>query len=174
MSQVKWFDRKFDFSSQQNIFPAIIERLWGTPLRLKERVLNLPEDVLDMKLDSTWSVKENIGHLIDSEPLWQGRLEDILAEEKYLRPMDLANTRTDDAHHNESEVGDLLERFQEVRTSTIEQLSGLDESDIFKFALHPRLEQPMRTQDLFLFVAEHDYHHLARITAIGKMASKIS
>ena len=48
----------------------------------------------------------------------------------------------------------------------LEKLIELNEEDVYKTALHPRLEQPMRTMDLFLFVAEHDDHHLARITAI--------
>jgi len=37
MSQVKWFDRQFDFSTTQNIFPSILERLRGTPVRLEEK-----------------------------------------------------------------------------------------------------------------------------------------
>jgi len=31
MDQIKWFERKFDFSNDQNILPSIIERLSGTP-----------------------------------------------------------------------------------------------------------------------------------------------
>jgi hypothetical protein len=42
----------------------------------------------------------------------------------------------------------------------------LKEEDVFKFSLHPRLKTPMRTIDLFTFVAEHDDHHLAKITEI--------
>ena len=37
MQQTKWFERKFDFNSQQNIFPSIIERLAGTTARLDEQ-----------------------------------------------------------------------------------------------------------------------------------------
>jgi hypothetical protein len=42
----------------------------------------------------------------------------------------------------------------------------LKEQDIYKTALHPSLKKLMRTIDLFLFVAKHDDHHLARITEI--------
>ena len=38
----------------------------------------------------------------------------------------------------------------------------LTEKQIFMSALHPRLKSPMRTMDHFLFVADHDDHHLAR------------
>ncbi len=34
MQQTKWITRKFTFDHQENIFPSIIERLEGTPIRL--------------------------------------------------------------------------------------------------------------------------------------------
>ena len=94
MQKVKWFDRSFNFSTQQNIFPSIIERLSGTPARLEEKLRSIPSALLEIKPDNTWSIKENIGHLTDLEPLWQGRLQDIINGEKELRPTDLANAKT--------------------------------------------------------------------------------
>jgi len=44
----------------------------------------------------------------------------------------------------------------------------ISEKEVFKYALHPRLKTPMRTMDLFLFVAEHDDHHLAQISKLNK------
>ena len=169
MKQIKWFDRKFDFSFEQNIFPSIIERLRGTPVRLVDKVGGIPEAFLNFKPKNTWSIKENIGHLTDLEPLWQGRLEDILSGEKELRPTDLLNRKTDLANHNSKDVNDLISDFTEMRNATVAKLETLNEVDVFRFALHPRLKKPMRTMDLFLFVADHDDHHLARITEISKM-----
>ncbi|MBV8391473.1 MAG: hypothetical protein JO080_16825 [Mucilaginibacter sp.] len=85
MKKVKWFERSFDFSKDQNIFPSIIERLRGTPARLEEKFKSIPTEILEMKVDNTWSIKENVGHLIDLEPLWQGRLEDIQNGEIEMR-----------------------------------------------------------------------------------------
>src|SRR6185369_13424264 len=114
MEQTKWFDRKFDFSHTQNIFPSIIERLRGTPARLEEKVQTISENVAIAKTNGGWSVKENIGHLIDLEPLWMGRLEDILNKELHLRPTDLANKKTDEANHNERGLEDLLKEFRSI------------------------------------------------------------
>ncbi|MBC8367786.1 hypothetical protein H8E52_10280 [bacterium] len=36
-------------------------------------------------------------------------------------------------------------------------------------ALHPRLKTPMRACDMLYFMAEHDDHHLARISEIIKV-----
>jgi uncharacterized damage-inducible protein DinB len=114
-------------------------------------------------------MKENIGHLTDLEPLWQGRLEDIINGEAELRPTDLANQKTDLANHNARSLEELLSSFRQIRAETVLMLEKLDEEIIFRSALHPRLKTPMRTMDLFLFVAEHDDHHLARITELYKL-----
>ncbi len=166
MKQEKWFERKFDFSSDQNIFPSIIERLAGTPARLDEKFLSIPENITMIRVNNTWTIKENVGHLTDLEPLWQGRLQDILNGEKELRPTDLQNRKTTEANHNAVPIEPLLKDFRQIRKQTIELLQHLNKEQIFLSALHPRLKTPMRTMDLFLFVAEHDDHHLARITEL--------
>lgn len=168
MKQVKWFDRDFRFDYSQNIFPSIVERLWGTPIRLEEKLKMISPELLTRRMDNSWSIKENIGHLIDLEPLWQGRVEDILEGREELRPADLQNTRTYEADHNTTPVEELLASFKKVRTQTLELINGLSEEQVFMSALHPRLKTPMRMIDLFLFVADHDDHHLARITELVK------
>jgi len=172
MKTVKWFERSFDFSKDQNIFPSIIERLKGTPARLEEKFKSIPSEIMGTKFDKTWSIKENVGHLTDLEPLWQGRLEDIQNGEIEMRPTDLANRKTDEANHNAQSIEKLLSDFREIRELTIRVIENLDEETIFKSALHPRLKTPMRTMDLFLFVAEHDDHHLARITELVKLLNQ--
>lgn len=169
MQQIKWFDRKFNFDSEQNIFPSIVERLSDTPLRLENKIQSIYSSVLKDRINNTWSIQENIGHLIDLEPLWHGRFEDIRNGKLELRPTDLQNTKTDLANHNESKVEELLSTFRKLRQQTIILIENINEEMVFKSALHPRLKTPMRTMDLFLFVAEHDDHHLARITAIAEL-----
>src|SRR4051812_17495720 len=107
MEQTKWFDRSFNFENEQNIFPTIIERLSGTPIRLEEKVKYLSEDMLVFPLNNTWTIKENIGHLIDLEPLWQERFDDIKNAKPELRPTDLQNTKTDLANHNAKSLQEL-------------------------------------------------------------------
>jgi uncharacterized damage-inducible protein DinB len=171
-TQTKWFDRKFDFSFSQNIFPSILERLRITPTSLVKKMQNVPEDVLILKTNGNWSIKENIGHLIDLEPLWLGRLDDILNNEKFLRVADLTNSKTDRANHNSKSVNNLLDEFTKLRKETVHRLEQLKESEIYQSALHPRLNTPMRTMDHFLFVAEHDDHHMRTIEHILSTHSK--
>lgn len=166
MQQIKWFDRKFNFDSAQNIFPSAIERLAGTPARLEEKFKFISPEMQEIRIDDSWTIKENVGHLTDLEPLWQGRLYDILNNETELRTTDLLNSKTTEANHNAVSIEVLLSNFRQIRNETICMIEKLTEEEIFKFALHPRLKTPMRTMDLFLFVSDHDDHHLDRITEL--------
>ena len=172
MKQVQWFSRNFNFTSDQNTFPSILERLAGTPARLEEKVKSIPPQVLSIRVDNTWTIKENAGHLTDLEPLWQGRLDDIISGKDELRPTDLQNTKTSSANHDAVPTEELLNRFRQIRTQTLKLLQTLNEQQVFMAALHPRLKTPMRTMDLFLFVAEHDDHHLARITELVRLLTQ--
>jgi uncharacterized damage-inducible protein DinB len=169
MEKVKWFDRNFNFEFTQNIFPSVIERLAGTPVRLEEKLTSIASAALTCRINNTWTVKENVGHLIDLEPLWQGRFEDIINGQIELRTTDLQNNKTHLANHNEKPLNELLQSFRHIRQQTISMIEDIEEETVFKSALHPRLKTPMRTIDLFLFVADHDDHHLARITELLKV-----
>lgn len=169
MEQTRWFDRKFDFGKEENIFPSLLERLMGTPVRLEAKIREIPPEFLGQRIGDKWSIKENIGHLTDLEPLWQGRLEDIQNGLPEMRPADLENRKTTQAGHNQTAIETLLQNFRQCRQETLQSLMGIDEAMVFKSSLHPRLKTPMRTMDLFLFVAEHDDHHLACISAITKI-----
>jgi uncharacterized damage-inducible protein DinB len=173
MGQANWFDRTFEFSGAENIMPSLIERLDGTAIRLRAKMKKINPTLYTTKPKGKWSMLEHIGHLADLEPLWQGRLDDILKGQQELRPTDLANTRTTEANHNSKSLNQLLDGFEALRNITLGALNNLKEEDIFKSALHPRLKSPMRTRDLFTFVAEHDDHHLAKITEIWKSQTNL-
>jgi uncharacterized damage-inducible protein DinB len=167
MERINWFDRKFDFSTNQNIMPTLIERLEGTPARVAEKLKKIDPSRHKIKPNDKWSILEHVGHLSDLEPLWQGRLADILNGEKEMRATDITNRKTDEANHNEKPPRDLIDDFSILRASTVNALRKLTDEDVFRSALHPRLKTQMRLIDMFLFVAEHDDHHLAAITELS-------
>lgn len=166
MKQINWFDRTFEFPKEQNIFPAIIDRLEGTLIRLDHKIASAMPESLIYKSDGKWSVQEHIGHLADLEPLWQGRLVDILKGLEIMREADLTNKKTEEANHNQRSIEEVFTDFKSLRLQTIQSLNQLSEEEVFKSSLHPRLMQPMRILDLFLFTAEHDDHHLVMIKQI--------
>ena len=161
-----WFEQKFDLAYSVNAFPEVLERVGGTPARLERRLEGIDHDVVTFQPDGAWSIQEHVGHLGDLEPLWAGRLDDLVDRAERLRPADLANTATHEAHHNDTELQKLLAAFREHRETVVSRLEALGPPDLTRTALHPRLEQPMSIVDLFYFVGEHDDHHLATITRL--------
>ncbi len=162
---MKWFDRKFRFETDAALFPNILERLRGTPARIEERLNGIEPDLLIARPpDGSWTIQENVGHLLDLEPLWRGRVDDFLSGAAALREADLSNRRTHEAGHNDRPISEILGEFRRARVALVEALDSVDPAQAGRTALHPRLGQKMRLIDHAVFVAEHDDHHLARIT----------
>ena len=168
---MRWFDRPFTLGMPTHLFPNVVERVRGTPARLEERIETIDPGSWSRAADGRWSIQENVGHLLDLEPLWLGRLQDLEEGHDVLREADLENRKTHEAAHDHTEMTDLLARFRAARAEIVEHLDALGSGDLERTALHPRLKQPMTVTDLFFFVAEHDDHHLARITAIAREAA---
>ncbi|UCD17066.1 MAG: DinB family protein [Candidatus Zixiibacteriota bacterium] len=166
MKNIIWFDRKFVFDLAPEMFPLVVERLRGTPARLEEITGGLSPGVLTYRVGTSWTIMENAGHLLDLEPLWNGRVDDFFAGEKRLRAADLKNTKTHEASHNAASLAELLRSFRAEREKMVARFDAMDVREIVLTALHPRLDQPMRMIDLAFFVAEHDDHHLACITRL--------
>jgi uncharacterized damage-inducible protein DinB len=163
-----WFERRFDFAYPIGRFPCIFERVRGTAARLEELVRSFPADILTVKIDGKWSIKEQIGHLYDLDALHDARIDDYLAGAKTLRPADLKNKKTYDAHHNEKPVEVLLKQFREARAHFVQRIEGMNEQQLALVSIHPRLQQQMRMVDMVFFVAEHDDHHIASMSEIAR------
>lgn len=168
MARRVWFDRVFELGLAAESLPDILERLRGTPARLEERVRDVPNTAMTPKIEERWSIQENVGHLLDLEPLWAGRVDDLAHGAESLRPADLLNRATDEARHNQSDLGEILDAFRRARAELVDRIESFDEADLARSALHPRLRLPMTVVDLAFFVAEHDDHHLARITDLRR------
>ena len=111
-----------------------------------------------------WSIKKEIGHLIDLEPLWLTRMQEIFDGKKDLSSADLSNTKTHETPHDKYLLPNLVHEFRGHRLKLIALLRQAELADLEKAARHPRLGTPMRAIDLAFFIAEHDDHHLAQIT----------
>ncbi len=162
MPKLPWIDRTFSFPDDVRTYPDVIERFRGTPARIEDRVRSVPREALT-RTDGGWTILQNIGHLLDLEPLWDGRLDDYLAGRPELRPADMTNLKTREAGHNEKQLADLLAEFRRERTRQAVKLDTLAEPDFSRVSIHPRLKMPLRLVDAVAFVCAHDDYHLARI-----------
>lgn len=172
MQRTKWIERKFTFDYPAGWLPNILERLRGTSVRIKEMITEFSESDMEFKPSGKWSIKENIGHLIDLEDLHEGRLDDFIDGKQDLRAADMSNAKTLAANHNFRNSKELLNEFTERRRQFIAKLQNLSDDIQNSSALHPRLQVMMRPIDVAFFTAEHDDHHLADIREIIKIQNR--
>jgi uncharacterized damage-inducible protein DinB len=163
---LRWMDRKFEFTTPVEQFATVLERLRGTPARVEEKVRGLSPAVLTRRDGEAWSIQEHLGHLLDLDELHLGRIDDFLAGAATLRAADPQNRKTHEAEHNRREIKQLAQDFRRERRLFVERLEGIEPALLSRTALHPRLQQQMRVVDMAWFVAEHDDHHLARMTEL--------
>jgi uncharacterized damage-inducible protein DinB len=168
---IKWIERQFHEKPDAGTFPMVVERLAGTLARVDEKIACVPPEMLTQRIGDAWTIQEHVGHLCDLEPLWTARLDEFAAGAPELTAADMSNQKTRDANHNDSSIEDLQRAFRDARNTIIERLESMDESTVLHAAIHPRLQRPMRTIDLCVFVAEHDDHHLARMSELWRALS---
>lgn len=171
MNKMKWVDKKFQFDLSQDHYGSVLKKLRETPEKIVQLVSSLTEDVLTKRIEGCWSIKENIGHLIDLEELHDGRIDDFIAGKEILRSADLNNKKTDEANHNSKKITDLLSQLKMVRENFVKRMKHLDVQILSRSSKHPRLNQPMRPIDMAKFVLEHDEHHIETIKELIRQLS---
>ena len=168
MDVKRWVDRSFRFDVSLDLFPDVLERVRGTPARIEEKVRQVSPQVLTRRDGDKWSLQEHIGHLLELDGLHIARLDDYLAGAATLRPADITNRATTEANYNQRNITAVLRDFRAARLHFVERLEAWDPERVAVSAIHPRLQQPMRLVDMVYFVAEHDDHHLARMSELAK------
>lgn len=167
--RIKWTERKFDFSFPAALYPEMIERLRGTPVRLEDRIGALPLEILRRRDGERWSIQENAGHLLDLESLVQQRLDEYIAGASELHAADMTNRQTYAANHNDVPLQSILTEFRRQHLQIVSDLDDLDAEMFSRSAFHPRLKVQMRLVDMVFFQAEHDDFHLARVSELIRL-----
>src|SRR5918911_5685702 len=172
VDRMEWIKRQFTFELPLGMYPNVVERVRGTPARLEDLTRSLPREILTRRDNDKWSIQEQAGHLLDLEPLGMNRLDDYEAGLETLHAADMTNRQTHEANHNASTIENILDEFRAERMALVRRLDGYDEAFVQKTALHPRTQLQMRVIDLAFFIAEHDDHHLARISELIRLFAK--
>ena len=169
VERMKWIKRQFSFELPLGMYGNVVERVRGTPARLEDLTRGLSPDILTRRDGDKWSIQEQAGHLLDLEDLGMRRLDDFEAARETLVAADMSNAKTHDANHNANTIGNILAQFRRERMDFVARLDAYDEAFVQRTALHPRLQMKIRVIDLVFFIAEHDDHHLARISQLKRM-----
>lgn len=158
---IDWLDRTWSFDLPVGAFPALLERLRGTPLRAAALIDGVSDRLARAHVRRRWCAKEHIGHLDDLHRLDTLRLRQFLNRVPTLAAADLTNRRTESAGHASAPASELLARFRRHRLALVSDLETVTAADLARTAIHPRLRRPIRLIDWLQFVADHDDHHLA-------------
>ncbi len=166
LRMMPWLERRFPAALPSSMFPTLLERLRGTPARVEDRLLGLDNARLARRDGDAWSVLENLGHLIFVEALWAGRVDDLEASAAEMRAARFEAWLVRAAEFDVRPAGHLCSAFRAKREALVARLASLDKDVLTHAAWHPRLRQPMGVVDLMYMAAEHDDHHLARISEL--------
>jgi hypothetical protein len=162
MKKLEWFQRQFVTGSPLGMFPFYLDRLEGTIARLKSKIAQADENLLSYQLDGKWSIKENIGHLGDVEGIGLKRISEI---RQGITPLSSAVIPAQRDFNNLS-TAEVLDYFIGNRLACLNAFTSLTNDELQLTGQHPRLKIIMSPVDLALFHAEHDDHHLTRISEI--------
>ena len=169
VDRTEWIKRQFSFELPLGMYANVVERVRGTPARLEDLTCGLARETLTRREGDKWSIQEQAGHLLDLEVLGMRRLDDFEAGRETLAAADMSNAKTHEANHNANTIENILSAFRKERMDFVQRLDAYDEALVKRTALHPRLKTQIRVIDLVFFIAEHDDHHLARISELKRL-----
>jgi hypothetical protein len=168
-----WTSRTFDHSLPLGLYPAVLERLRGTPSRAAALLNEFAAPLRTWRPGASWSAHEHLGHLDDLHGLDMRRIQNFMSAAAVLSAADMTNRSTDEAGHNATASAMLLDRLRLHRDELVQKLEDLDDTVVTRTALHPRLQRSLSVLDWMYFVAEHDDHHLAKAREVMRRASAV-
>jgi uncharacterized damage-inducible protein DinB len=152
-----------NFDLQESV--AVLKR---TPGALRALLAGLPDDwTLPNEGPETWSPFDVVGHLIDAEETnWMVRARVILEQGADRRFPPFDRLRHLSANKGKT-LGELLDRFAELRSRSLGELSGLrlTPAQLRLTGEHPEFGSVTLAQLLSTWVV-HDLGHMAQITRV--------
>lgn len=156
-----WLYRRWTFDSPTQLYPAVLERLRGTPARCDELARSVPPADLAKSVDGGWSIQRHIAHIADLERLLHQRLDAYEEGVHELPAADMSNERTVETDHESRPIEDVLASVRSERGRSLERLEAYPRDFFGRSAWHGRLGVQKRVVDTCQFFADHDDHHLA-------------
>jgi uncharacterized damage-inducible protein DinB len=165
MKIVRPTEKEFDVNSYQNRY---IQAVSGDDalLSLKENLLtvesflkNIPEEKLDYRYaEGKWSIKEILGHIIDTEKVLVYRaLSTARGDKQSLLGFD-EELFAANSNLGKKSLRSLLLQFKTQRKSTIQMFNSFGNRELSRMGLANGL--PTNARVLAWFIAGHELHHI--------------
>ncbi|SRR5581483_325767 len=120
-------------------------------------------NVLAREAPEPWSIKEVLGHIIDTDrDIWWPRIETIRMEEQpYFEDVDQLHLASSHRWHDLA-LEDIVSQLMRVRWNFAMKLNAISECDFERTGIHATLGEISILKILQLLVA-HDAHYVERI-----------
>lgn len=170
MRPIPWVDRHMPLGLPIDQLPFLLERLHGTPERLRELFRDQPPHKLRTRAVDAWSMFDHAAHLLLVQERFHMRIEEYRALCERLSPIGFEDAENRLRGHASRDTGDMLEEFRLERMAFIAEVRSLPKGILPHRAEHPCRGPGMRITDALYWLAEHDDHHLACIRALRDSA----
>src|SRR5215468_10392235 len=144
-----------------------------SPKEIASAVSGLSDKILRYKPSrGKWCVLEILGHLADVEIIYGYRLRQMLADTKpVIAPLD-QDAWARNLNYLDSSPAELVAFYGLARYHNLRLLRSLKDSDFYKSAFHPEMQQEITVADLVERMGGHGAAHLQQIENLKAAAIK--
>lgn len=150
------------------LYPALVCRLKTQHLAAAEIVKHIDEQRLNNQPEpGKWSIKDNIAHLVSYQPVFIGRVHQML---KGGTPTFSAYRADDEADFTEARglsLNDMLSKLNGNRRQILELITNLPDDQLSLKGTHPKYGTLMITEWTEFFLL-HEAHHLFTMFRLAK------
>jgi DinB superfamily len=150
------FERYVSRVPEEDALPALERQ----PDELRRAVGSLPPERAGFRYaPGKWSVRELVGHVMDSERVFGYRALCVARGESAPLPGFEQTDYAANAGHDRYALGDLVAEFETVRRANVSMLAHLDETAILRIGTANGL--PISVRALAFIMVGHFRHHMA-------------
>jgi hypothetical protein len=150
------------------LYSALVCRLKTQHLAVAEIIKNIDEQRLNHQPEpGKWSIKDNIAHLVSYQPVFVGRIHQILKGDTPAFNAYSADNEADFIEAQSLPLADLINKLNGNRRQILELLTSLPDDQLLLKGTHPKFGT-MTIPEWTEFFLLHEAHHLFTMFRLAK------
>lgn len=151
------------------LYSSLVCRLKSQHLALSEIVNHLDEKQLERQPEpGKWSIKDNIAHMVTYQPVFMGRIHQMLKGGTPAFNAYRADNEPDFIAARELPLNELMRKLMGNRRQILELITNLPDDDLLLQGSHPKYGTLTITEWTEFFLL-HEAHHLFTIFKLAKV-----
>ena len=150
------------------LYPALVCRLKTQHLAVTEIVKHIDEQRLNHHPEpGKWSIRDNIAHLVSYQPVFIGRVNQMLKGDTPTFNAYRADDEADFIEARGLSLNDMLSKLNGNRRQILELITNLPDDQLSLKGTHPKYGTLMITEWTEFFLL-HEAHHLFTMFRLAK------